>query len=945
MNSRTNVTTNEKAGCYRLSLWPLWLAFLTGLMTMLPDSAKATETGTLAFETPTAARYSFEGPVGERITANLDNWLLPAPAANPGMIEMFRVRDRMPVPDLVPWAGEFIGKYLIAAVQAKRMVDDPTFDASLRDVITEFISTQEDDGYLGPFRNEERLLGHWDLWGHYHCMLGLMMWYEDTGDEAALTCVVRAADLICKVYLDTERRPIQAGSDEMNLSVIHALGRLYRHTADQRYLRMMHIIEKDWETPPAGDYFRQGLANVPFYKTPRPRWESLHAIQGLVELYRITGDADYRTAFTNLWHSIALNDVHNTGAFSTGEGAVGSPYRPGSIETCCQVAWTCMTMDMLRLTGDSGIADELERGFWNAILAYQHPSGRWCTYDTPMNGKRSASAHSIVFQARPGTPEINCCSVNGPRGLGMLSEWALLTNAAGDLIINYYGPMRADVTLSGGQNVRLTQETEYPKDGRISLAVSPEQPVEFAVQLRIPTWSQAATVRVNGTTLDGLKAGAYFPVKRRWKSGDKVQLDLDTPLHTWVGDEEMAGTISLYRGPLLLAYDQKYNAYDCDQVGTLDYQDVSFQVSKPPAGRFPPIVLLRFDSVDGREMNLCDFASAGAYGTEYLSWIPVINAPPPPFRLREPRDGQRIPAGVSKFTWTGPRRADDRMYRFFVATDETMKNPIIASSDTNRPSHVVREGLETEGTFYWQVIACSNQGTTANLGGPRSFIVDKAIPNPYRAHPSLLEIREDGLVAGSRLDGNGSPVYGYLEEARNLTPVEDRHGRENGAVGFRGNGMLRYRVPEFPVKEYTFVAWIRPEKQPAVHLSQVCSAWCQANDDPLRLVIEGERLFVRIEGSGGACTKGMPVRFGEWMHVAAVKAGPSLRLYVNGEEVHKSPCPADLYTAAEDFALGANPHYGGNEFFFGCMDDFAFYATALDKAAIERIYCEGLSLK
>jgi DUF1680 family protein len=625
------------------------------------------------------------------------------------MIEMFRLRDRKPIPDLVPWAGEFIGKYLISAVQARRMVDDPAFDEFLRDFIAEFISTQAEDGYLGPFRKEERLLGHWDLWGHYHCMLGLMMWYEDTGDEAALKCAVRAADLICNTYLDTGRRPIQAGSDEMNLSVIHALGRLYRHTGDHRYFRMMRIIEKDWETPPAGDYFRQGLLNVPFYKTPKPRWESLHAIQGLVELYRITGNEDYKTAFVNLWHSIALNDVHNTGAFSTGEGALGSPYRSGSIETCCQVAWTYMTLDMLYLTGDSRVADELERGFWNAILGYQHPLGRWCTYDTPMNGKRAASAHSIVFQARPGTPELNCCSVNGPRGLGMLSEWALLTNAAADLIVSYYGPMRADVTLSRGQKLRVIQETDYPRDGRISITISPEKAAEFAVLLRIPGWSKAATVRLNGKAVDGLKAGAYFQVKRKWESGDKIQLDLDMPLHTWIGDEEMAGKISLYRGPLLLAYDQKYNAFDCNEVGTLDYQDLSYQTIEPPAGRFPPIIFLRFRSVDGREMNLCDFASAGAYGTEYLSWMPVVNAPPPPFRLKEPGNGQRIPAGPNRFEWTGPRRAEGRSYILSIATDETMKDPIITSSETDRPGYVVREGLEAGKTFYWQVIARNNQ--------------------------------------------------------------------------------------------------------------------------------------------------------------------------------------------------------------------------------------------
>ena len=68
----------------------------------------------------------------------------------------------------------------------------------------------------------------------------------------------------------------------------------------------------------------------------------------------------------------------------------------------------------------ANVADELELSLFNAILGAQHPYGRWCTYNTPMDGAREASAHTIVFQSRAGTPELNCCSVNGPRGLGLL---------------------------------------------------------------------------------------------------------------------------------------------------------------------------------------------------------------------------------------------------------------------------------------------------------------------------------------------------------------------------------------------------------------------------------------------------------------------------------------------------------------------------------------------
>src|SRR5262249_23583529 len=155
---------------------------------------------------------------------------------------------------------------------------------------------------------------------------------------------------------------------------IHALGKLFRLTSEPRYLRMMQEIEKDWER--AGDYLRTGIAGIEFYQTPRPRWESLHDLQGLPELYRMTGDEKYQKAFVHHWQSIARLDRRNTGGFSSGEQATGNPYAPTAIETCCTVAWMALTVDILQWTGASRAADELELSLFNAGLGAQHPTGR-----------------------------------------------------------------------------------------------------------------------------------------------------------------------------------------------------------------------------------------------------------------------------------------------------------------------------------------------------------------------------------------------------------------------------------------------------------------------------------------------------------------------------------------------------------------------------------------
>ncbi len=250
-------------------------------------------------------QYTLSGEVGDRVVSVIEQWILPLVESNPAILEMFRERDLEPLKSLSPWEGEYAGKYLTHSVQIYRLTRSGKLKEHIEWFVGELIRLQAEDGYLGPWSRDSRLTGEapnsgkyqenrptWDAWGHYHIMLGLLFWYRETSDAGVLGCLRKIADLFCRKFLTGAQHlyATSPGCEEMNMSVMHAFCLLYELTAEPKYLEMARQIEKELEMPPCGDYIRAALEGKAFYQMRKPRWESLHLIQGIGELYYITGD-------------------------------------------------------------------------------------------------------------------------------------------------------------------------------------------------------------------------------------------------------------------------------------------------------------------------------------------------------------------------------------------------------------------------------------------------------------------------------------------------------------------------------------------------------------------------------------------------------------------------------------------------------------------------------
>jgi hypothetical protein len=181
------------------------------------------------------------------------------------------------------------------------------------------------------------------------------------------------------------------------------------------------------------------------------------------------------------------------------------------------------------------------------------------------------------------------------------------------------------------------------------------------------------------------------------------------------------------------------------------------------------------------------------------------------------------------------------------------------------------------------------------------------------------------------LRGDGAPQFGEVNSAR-------FHSRD--AEGTEVNGrdqMLVYAMPVWPEEDFTVAVRVRLSEARRAHAGQIFSAWAGGMDDPLRLIVDGGKVFARIEAGSGFSTPGAALAAGAWHHVAAVKRGGTLTLFVEGKAVGSCAAPEFTTTQAKDCALGGNPNFTGNEFLAARFADFAVFARALSEPEVQRL--------
>jgi DUF1680 family protein len=299
---------------------------------------------------------------------------------------------------------------------------------------------------------------------------------------------------------------------------------------------------------------------------------------GMADVAAETGDVDYQSAVMSIWDNMVNKKYYITGGIGSGETSEGfgpnfSLRNNAYCESCSSCGLIFFEYKMNIAYHDARYADLYEETMYNALLGSLSLDGKDFTYTNAL----STSQPRYEWHSCP------CCVGNIPRTLLMMPTWTYVRGNDG-LYVNLFVGSTIKVDNIAGTDVEMVQKTDYPWNGRINITVNPNQRKEFTVYVRIPNRATSAlysavpevqglkSMSVNGKTITPKINKGYAAIRRVWKKGDHIDLELPMEIQRVTADSRVAadqGKVALRYGPLV------YNVESADQ-------DISKTISNKP---------------------------------------------------------------------------------------------------------------------------------------------------------------------------------------------------------------------------------------------------------------------------------------------------------------------------------------------------------------------------
>ncbi len=478
------------------------------------------------------------------------------------------VPDQMPVRSLFLVSDLY--KTMEAAAYSLTITPNRSLEARMDSIITLIAAAQKPDGYMYEAhvcgvpivedmgaRPYERLNLSHELYNMGHLYEAAVAYYKATGKGALLQVAEKHACHVNRVFFEGDPgynggKPINAISGHPEIEL--ALCKLFTATSDSLYLKMASRFVALRGDRLADTIFyhnkAQGQEHMPLKDQREPAGHAVCAAYiyaGMSDVDALCGTDTYEMALNSIWDNLMRTRIALTGGLGAVRGieGFGPPYElPNKLaynETCASVANVLLEQRLFLTHRDARYLDILECALYNGALAGINLEGDRFFYVNPLEAD-GLTPFNLGSRGRQPWYGCACCPPNIARLLAAVGSY-FYAHTDTDIYCTLYATNRTEISLKEGA-VGLEQQSNYPFSGEASWTITPEQPMHFAMRLRIPTWARSGeflpgglytyanagtdswNVRVNGKKVKAKLEKGFAVIERRWKPGDRVELSL-----------------------------------------------------------------------------------------------------------------------------------------------------------------------------------------------------------------------------------------------------------------------------------------------------------------------------------------------------------------------------------------------------------------------------------
>lgn len=506
-----------------------------------------------------------------------------------------------------------VAKWLEAVSYSLVIEKNEELEKTADEVIDLIGRAQREDGYLDTYyqikekgKEFTNLLDCHELYCAGHMAEAAVAYYEATGKRKLLDIICKFLDLIAS-KLGKEEGKIHGYSGHPEIEL--ALVRVYKATGEKKYLDLCEYFINERGTEPG--YFDEELKKRDYinmwghrddkpdkvycqaHKPLREQKEAVgHSVRagylytGAAHLAAEINDKSLFDACETLWDNATKKQMYVTGGFGAtvhGEAFSFDYQLPNDLsytETCAAISFAFFAQKMLMCDINSKYSDVLERILYNGSISGMALDGKHFFYTNPLetwedqNKKVPTYRHNKT--KRPGWFGCACCPPNLARMITSLGNY-IYSSDDNTVYTHLFIGSEADVKV--GENiVKVKQTSLMPWEGKSEFELS-EGNYTFA--LRLPSWSEKVTVKVNGEEWNYNVKKGYAYIEREWAEGDKVEALFDMTIRLVEANPLVradSGKVAICRGPVVYCIEAADNGERLSSIKLC--QNPEFRIEK-----------------------------------------------------------------------------------------------------------------------------------------------------------------------------------------------------------------------------------------------------------------------------------------------------------------------------------------------------------------------------